>query len=63
MALFASYFAGMAVTCFFLSGRMAQDPRWTWSSILYELCLKNVMDLRADLETHVGYALDLGICH
>ena len=55
VGLFASYLFGMAITWHLLKRSMAQDPEWTWSSILYELCLKNVMDLRADLEKHVGY--------
>lgn len=47
---------GLGLTYVMLAKKIAEQPdRWTWSSILYELCLKNVMDLRAELSEVVGY--------
>jgi solute carrier family 6 GABA transporter-like protein 1 len=55
LGLFLCYFAGFAVTYMLLKKKMAQEPEWTWRSIMYELCLKNVMDLRGELSEVVGY--------
>ena len=56
VGLFATFFVSIAITLFLCSKRMAENPgKWTWGSILYELTMKNVMDLRADLEAAVGY--------
>jgi solute carrier family 6 (neurotransmitter transporter, GABA) member 1 len=55
LGLFLCYFAGLGVTFMLLAKKMAQEPEWTWKTILYELCLKNVMDLRQELSAVVGY--------
>jgi solute carrier family 6 GABA transporter-like protein 1 len=55
VGFFLCYFAGLGVTYMLLSKKMAQEPEWTWNSIIYELCLKNVMDLRNELSEVVGY--------
>ena len=56
VALFLCFFAGCAATAFFLNQTMQRNPgQWTWSSIVYELCLGNVMRLRDELSSVVGY--------
>ncbi len=56
LAFFLCYFAGIGVTAMMLSKKIAQEPgTWNWKTILYELCLKNVMDLRQELSDVVGY--------
>jgi hypothetical protein len=56
VTLFLVYFVGMIVVLVLLQQRMAQEPgKWTWSSILYEISMSNVLDLRYTLSTSVGY--------
>jgi len=55
LGFFVCYFAGLGVTYILLKKKMVQEPQWTWKTITYELCLKNVMDLRAELSDVVGY--------
>lgn len=56
LTLFVCFVGGVAATGFFLSKKMQEEPgKWTWSAIIYELALSNVMDLRNDLSSVVGY--------
>jgi hypothetical protein len=56
LGLFVSYSLGLGATFHLLAKKIAQEPeKWNWNTILYELCLKNVMDLRAELSSVVGY--------
>lgn len=56
VALIGCYVAGTAVTIFFCSLKMKQDPeKWTWGSILYAVGLQNAMELREELESICGY--------
>jgi hypothetical protein len=56
VGLFASYLIGMAVTYYLLKKKMKEEPgKWTWKSILYELTFRNVIDLKNQLSTVVGY--------
>ena len=56
LALFLVAGAGLMLTFFFLAKKKAQEPdKWTWSSMMYELGLKNVMALREELESTVGW--------
>lgn len=56
VALFLCGFAGFAVTGVLLNQKMNAEPgKWTWGSIIYELALGNVMRLRAELQSVVGY--------
>ena len=39
-----------------MNKKMKANPgKWTWMSMIYELTLKNVMDLKNDLSEVVGY--------
>jgi hypothetical protein len=56
LGLFLCVSVGLGATFFLLAKKIAQEPeKWNWNTILYELCLKNVMDLRAELSSVVGY--------
>jgi hypothetical protein len=56
VALFICYLVGLAVTGFLLKQKINQEPdKWTWGSILYELTLSNIMGLRDELMSVVGY--------
>lgn len=56
LTLFVSYGLMFALTCMFCSQKMAEEPgKWTWSTMLYEVMLKNVMDLRDDLQAVCGW--------
>lgn len=56
VALFGCYFLGLGVTAYFLKKRMDEEPdKWTWSSIIYAVSFKNVMDLRNQLSSVIGY--------
>jgi solute carrier family 6 GABA transporter-like protein 1 len=54
---FLCFGAGCTATFYFLSQQRAHNPeRWnSWSDIIYELCLGNVMRLRSELSSVVGY--------
>lgn len=55
LALALCYGTGMGATYLLIQKKIQQEPdRWTMNSILYELCLKNVMDLRDELSLVVG---------
>jgi hypothetical protein len=56
LALILCYVAGTGVALFFCSLKIKEDPeKWNWSNIVYATMLKNVMDLREELETISGY--------
>jgi len=56
VALIGCYAAGVAVTLFFCSMKIKQDPeKWNWNSIIYAVGLSNVMSLREELESICGY--------
>ena len=56
LALIAFYLAGLAATAVLLKKRMEEDPdKWTWSSILWEISFKNVVDLSERIKPIVGY--------
>jgi hypothetical protein len=56
LVLFLCGGAGFATTAYFLAQKMQEEPgRWTWGSIVYEITLGNVMQLRDDLSSVVGY--------
>ena len=56
VALFGWYFAGIALTLFFLNKKMAEEPdKWTWHTILWEISFKNVYDLTQRIKPVVGY--------
>lgn len=56
VGLFVTFFVSLAITLFLCQKKMAEEPdKWTWGSILYELTLKNVMDLKDELQAAVGY--------
>lgn len=56
VALIVSAIVGLATTGFFLQQKMQEEPgKWTWGSIIYELTLGNVMNLREELSSVVGY--------
>lgn len=54
---FLCYFGGIGATLKLMSQKMAQEPdkEWTWRDMIYEVSLKNVMQLREELESVVGY--------
>lgn len=55
LGLFLCYAVGMGATYVLLTKKMKEQPeKWTMNSILYELCLSNVMKLREDLSSVVG---------
>jgi len=54
--LFLIYFAGIGATLFFLKKRMEEEPgKWTWSAIIYEITFRNVMELREQLSSTIGF--------
>lgn len=56
VALFLIYFAGIGATLFFLKKKMAEEPgKWTWKSIIYEITFRNVMELRDQLASTIGF--------
>ena len=56
VALLVCASIGLAMTGYFLAQKMQEEPgKWTWSSIIYELTLGNVMNLREELSSVVGY--------
>eukprot|EP00545_Synedropsis_sp_CCMP1620_P011504 CAMPEP_0119008526 /NCGR_PEP_ID=MMETSP1176-20130426/3760_1 /TAXON_ID=265551 /ORGANISM="Synedropsis recta cf, Strain CCMP1620" /LENGTH=674 /DNA_ID=CAMNT_0006960877 /DNA_START=57 /DNA_END=2081 /DNA_ORIENTATION=+ len=56
LALFGFYFLGLGVTAFFLKKRMEEEPdKWTWKTIIYAVSFKNVMDLREQLSSVIGF--------
>jgi hypothetical protein len=57
LALFLTFFAFLGLTFFFLAKVKAENPeKWpTWSPLIYELTLRNVMELRDQLSTTVGW--------
>lgn len=56
VGLVLCYAIGMGATYMLLAKKIKEEPeKWTWSTILYELCLKNVMDLRSEMSAVVGY--------
>lgn len=56
VALFLVYFAGLGFTWFFLKKKMEEEPgKWTWKSIIYEISLRNIMELRAQLSSTIGF--------
>jgi len=56
VALFLVYFAGIGFTGFFLKKKMEEEPgKWTWKTIIYEISLRNIMELRAQLSSTIGF--------
>ena len=56
VGLIGSYLVGMTIVYFLLKKKMAEEPnKWTWKSIIYELTFRNVIDLKNQLSTVVGY--------
>lgn len=55
VGLVAYYTAGMIFVCFLMHQRMQTYQLWSWKSMFFDLTLRNVMDLRADLSGVVGY--------
>jgi len=46
---------GMGFVCYLMRKRKKELGLWSWKSMFYDLTLRNVMDLRADLSGVVGY--------
>jgi len=60
LGLIVSYLFGMCVEYFLLKKKMAEHPgKWTWKSIVYELTFRNVMELKKQLSSVVGYVSTL----
>lgn len=56
VALFICAMFGLIATGALLTNKMAAEPsKWTLTSIVYELTLGNVMELRDELSSVVGY--------
>ena len=57
LGLFLCYFAGIGATLWLMRQKMAREPdmEWTWKDMVYEVSLKNVMQLREELEGVVGF--------
>ena len=56
LVLIVGYLLTHALTLFLCSQKMAEEPeKWTWSTIIYEVSLKNVIDLRDELSTVCGW--------
>lgn len=56
VSLFVCFLAGTAATGYLCNLKIAREPeKWDWSSIIYEVGLKNVMDLREELESICGF--------
>jgi len=56
VGLASFYVIGMMLVGVLMNQRMKEFPgRWTWRSIIFELMLKNIADLRSDLSGVVGY--------
>jgi len=50
------YLAGIAVTMFLLKRKMDAEPgKWTWSTIIWEISFKNVVDLTDRIKPVIGY--------
>lgn len=57
MALFLTYGLFMGATFYYLSIVKTQEPeKWpTWKPLIYELTFRNVMELREQLSTSIGW--------
>jgi hypothetical protein len=56
VAFFCCFITGCLVSGYFLLKQMKKEPgKWTWQSIIYELTLSNVMSLRDEVSSLVGY--------
>jgi solute carrier family 6 GABA transporter-like protein 1 len=56
LGLFLVWFTGILVVFFMMRQKMAEESdKWTWSSIIYELCFSNVFAMRNELVDIVGY--------
>lgn len=56
VALILGYVGTHALTAVLCARKIAEDPdKWTWSSILYEVTLMNVMELRSELQSYCGW--------
>jgi len=56
VAFLCCFLIGSAVTGYLLLKQMKKEPgKWTWQSIIYELTLSNVMNLRDEMSSVVGY--------
>lgn len=55
-ALLGTYFAGIATTLFLMKKKMKENPdEWTWSSIIWHVSFKNIVDLRDKIEPVIGH--------
>jgi hypothetical protein len=56
VGMFAFYFAGLGVTGFFLSKRLAEDTenKWTMKSMWWELSMGNILSLRDRIQPVIG---------
>lgn len=56
VGLIGSYLVGMAIVLYLLKKKRDANPgKWTWKKILYEISFRNVMTLKKELSTVVGY--------
>jgi SNF family Na+-dependent transporter len=49
------YSVGMAFVCYLMNIRKRELGMWSWSSMFYDLTLRNVVDLKDDLSGVVGH--------
>ena len=54
VGLIATYTCGIAATTFYLSKRLAQDSKYTWTSIWWELSFGNIVRLRDRIQPVIG---------
>jgi hypothetical protein len=60
VALFGSMLVGVAVTTYFLSERMQEEPgKWTWRSIWFELSFSNIFALKNRVQPTIQYIPDI----
>jgi hypothetical protein len=55
-ALLGSYLVGIITTLFLMKKKMKEAPEeWTWSSIIWHVSFKNIVDLRDKIEPVIGH--------
>jgi hypothetical protein len=54
VGMICTYLAGMVVTAHFLKARLAQDDKYTWGSIWWELAFGNILRLRERIQPMIG---------
>jgi len=55
VGLFISYAMGISYVGYLMSKQMQEDPTITWSDMIFDLTMSNVMELREDLISSVGH--------